>query len=580
MNPLPAVRLHSILAAAVLAAAALSLILAASAQAASATYSNPAAITLPAGAPGTTSGDGSPYPAAVSVVGLGGMITDVNVKLEKIGHEHPDDLDIVVVSPRGDSVVLMSDACGSTDFEDFDWTFDDQAAGEMPDSPAGTCASFFYKPSAYDGASDTWPVEFPGPHGTSLSDFNGENANGTWRLYARDDAAGQVGDIELGWSVTITTGPFTALFPGSGTSGPSDPYPLTQVVAGNEGIVTDVNVDATGLSHSHPDDLDILVVGPNGAKVMLMSDACGSYDVTNYHWRWDDEAPAAMEDSGTTNVCNAINHKPTNFGGSDALPVPAPAEPYGASLSAFDSIEPNGEWKLFISDDASEDSGFLINPFSLEFTTRAKAKASFSQASVSPTFAEGATHQLTIVRGSLPDLGAGSVTVTSASGTAQQGSDFTPINQVVAFAAGQTEKTFPVTIVADGDEPAENFTVTIKPGSGDVAPVAPLTSTVTIPATPPDKTAPDTKIDKAPAKKTRKKMVKVQFSSTEAGSTFRCKLDKGAFAPCSSPLTLKKLKVGRHTLQVVAVDAAGNADASPATAQWKVQKKRKKSGRR
>jgi subtilisin-like proprotein convertase family protein len=539
-------------------------------------------VTLPAGAPGTTVGDASPYPSTVSVAGHGGLITDVNVKLENIGHEHPDDLDILLVSPRGDSVELMSDACGSTDFEDFDWTFDDQAATEMPDSPAGACVSFFYKPSAYDGASDTWPVSFPGPHGTSLSDFNGENANGTWRLYARDDAAGQVGDIELGWSVTITTGPFTALLPGSGTAGPSDPYPLTHTVTGNEGITTDVNVDATGISHSHPDDLDVLVVGPNGAKVMLMSDSCGSFDVTNYHWRWDDEAPAAMEDTGSTNVCNAINHKPTNHDTPDALPAPAPAEPYGTSLTAFDSIEPNGEWKLYVVDDAGGDSGFLSNPFTIELTTRPKGKVSFNAASVSPTLAEGATHQLTIVRSGVPGLLAGSVTVTSASGTAQQGSDFTAINQVVAFGAGQTEKTIPVTIAADGAEVAEKFTVTINSGSGDAVPAAPLTSTVTIPGdlvANPDKTAPDTKIDKAPPKKTRKKKAKVQFSSTEAGSTFKCKLDKGAFAPCSSPLTLKKLKVGRHTLQVVAVDAAGNADASPATAQWKVQKKRKKGGR-
>lgn len=581
MNPLPAVQLRSILAASVLAAVGLLLAVTGSAMAAEGTFSSATPLTIPAGAPGTTIGNASPYPSSISVAGLGGSITDVNVKLENIGHTHPDDLDIVVVSPKGDSTVLMSDACDGTDTEDFDWTFDDQAAGEMPDNPAGTCSSFFYKPSAYDSSSDTWPVAFPGPHSTSLSTFNGENANGSWHLYVTDDTGGDVGDIEGGWSITITTGPSVALIPGAGTFGAANPYPLVQSVTGNEGIVTDVNVVTNGITHSHPDDLDMLLVGPNGANVMLMSDSCSSFDVSNYFWRWDDEAPTLMADEGAGNVCSAFNYKPTNNGTQEtALPAPAPAGPYGTSLTAFDSIEPNGEWKLFISDDSAEDSGFLINPFSLELTTRAKAQASFNQASVSPTLTEGATHQLTIVRSSPPGLGAGSVTVTSASGTAQQGSDFTAINQVVAFAAGQTEKTVPVTIAAAiaSGEPAEKFTVTIKPGSGDAAPVAPLTSTVTIPASP-DKAAPDTKIDKAPPKKTKKKMAKVQFSSTEAGSTFKCKLDKGAFAPCSSPLTLKKLKVGRHTLQVVAVDAAGNADATPATAQWKVQKKRKKGGR-
>jgi len=589
MNPLPAVRHRSILAASALAAVGLLLAVTGSAQAAEGTFSSASPLTIPAGAPGTTSGNASPYPAAISVTGLGGVITDINVKLENIGHSHPDDLDIVVVSPRGDSVELMSDACDGTDFEDFDWTFDDQAAGLMPDNPAGACTSFFYKPSAYDAASDTWPGAFPGPHGTALSRFSGENANGTWYLYVTDDSGGDVGDIEGGWSITVTTGPSVALIPGTGTSGPANPYPLTHLVSGDEGITTDVNVSVNGITHSHPDDMDILLVGPNGAKVILMSDSCGSYDVTNYLWRWDDEAPAEMTDSGTTNVCSAFNHRPTNYGTGDAFPAPAPAEPYGTSLSAFDSIDPNGAWNFYMVDDVGGDSGFLINPFTVELTTRPKGKVSFSPTSVSPTLAEGATHQLTIVRSGVPGLVAGSVTVTSASGTAQQGSDFTAINQVVAFGAGQTEKTVPVTIAADGAEAAEKFTVTIKSAAGDALPAAPLTSTVTIPGdlnpgnnpgTSPDKTAPDTKIDKAPPKKTKKKMAKVQFSSTEAGSTFQCKLDKGAFAPCSSPLTLKKLKVGRHTLQVVAVDAAGNTDATPATAQWKVKKKQKKGGRR
>ncbi|HEY8002060.1 MAG TPA: hypothetical protein VID76_08995, partial [Solirubrobacterales bacterium] len=64
-------------------------------------------------------------------------------------------------------------------------------------------------------------------------------------------------------------------------------------------------------------------------------------------------------------------------------------------------------------------------------------------------------------------------------------------------------------------------------------------------------------------------------SSNEAGSTFECALDKAAFAPCTSPKTVKAKK-GKHTFSIKAKDAAGNVDGSPATYSWKVKKKRKR----
>ena len=73
-----------------------------------------------------------------------------------------------------------------------------------------------------------------------------------------------------------------------------------------------------------------------------------------------------------------------------------------------------------------------------------------------------------------------------------------------------------------------------------------------------DKTPPDTKIVKGPPKKTKKTTVKFKFSSTEAGSTFQCKLDKKPFKKCSSPKKYKKLKPGKHVFKVRATDKAGN----------------------
>ncbi len=53
------------------------------------------------------------------------------------------------------------------------------------------------------------------------------------------------------------------------------------------------------------------------------------------------------------------------------------------------------------------------------------------------------------------------------------------------------------------------------------------------------------------------------FSADEQGATFTCTIDKGGPKPCTSPLTLKRLKKGKHSFSVFATDAAGNADPTP-----------------
>jgi hypothetical protein len=90
---------------------------------------------------------------------------------------------------------------------------------------------------------------------------------------------------------------------------------------------------------------------------------------------------------------------------------------------------------------------------------------------------------------------------------------------------------------------------------------------------PPDTSAPDTTITKRPKDKSKHKQATFEFSSSEPGSSFECKLDNGAFAPCSSPDELKVGK-GKHHFEVRARDAAGNVDPTPATDDWKVKKKK------
>jgi Ca2+-binding RTX toxin-like protein len=76
-----------------------------------------------------------------------------------------------------------------------------------------------------------------------------------------------------------------------------------------------------------------------------------------------------------------------------------------------------------------------------------------------------------------------------------------------------------------------------------------------------DSTAPDTTVDVVPS---GTGATTFTFASTEAGVRFECRIDLGAFAPCSSPYTTGALAAGAHTFEVRAIDSAGNADSSSA----------------
>jgi hypothetical protein len=128
----------------------------------------------------------------------------------------------------------------------------------------------------------------------------------------------------------------------------------------------------------------------------------------------------------------------------------------------------------------------------------------------------------------------------------------------------------------DGGKASQSVSYTVAP-----APVAcPLGGTAQsnelCPPGPPHSPAlPSTALDSHPKSKieTTKKKVKVKFtfSSNTSGATFKCKLDKGSFAPCASPKTYK-VKLGKHTFSVEAV-SAGGTDPTPATFNFKVKKK-------
>jgi hypothetical protein len=76
--------------------------------------------------------------------------------------------------------------------------------------------------------------------------------------------------------------------------------------------------------------------------------------------------------------------------------------------------------------------------------------------------------------------------------------------------------------------------------------------------------APNTKIKKRPKNRSTDTSPTFKFISTEAGSTFKCKLDRKKFRKCHTPKTYDGLHPGKHTFKVEAIDSSGNVDKTPA----------------
>ncbi|MDQ3800191.1 MAG: carboxypeptidase-like regulatory domain-containing protein [Acidobacteriota bacterium] len=358
------------------------------------TFSNTSAITITDGATPPT--PASVYPSNINVSGMTGTILRVTVTLNGFNHTFPDDVDMMLVSPTGAKLVLFSDVCGSTAATNLNITLSDAGASIIPD--AGPCTTGTFRPSNV-GTGDTFaapapapgnPTDYAAPAGTATftSKFAGTNPNGTWSLYIVDDLSGDGGSITGGWSLTITSGTtFSNSSPMTITDSalpptPASTYPSTINVSGMTGTITALTVRLNGLSHTFPDDVDMMLVSPTGARLVLWSDACGSTAASNITVTLDDGASSILPDAGP---CTSGTFRPSNVGTGDtfAAPAPAPSNPtdYAAPAgtatlaSKFNGISPNGTWSLYIVDDLSGDGGSIANGWSLTIATNAPPTA-------------------------------------------------------------------------------------------------------------------------------------------------------------------------------------------------------------
>jgi subtilisin-like proprotein convertase family protein len=157
------------------------------------------------------------------------------------------------------------------------------------------------------------------------------------------------------------------------SSGEVSPYPSQVAAAGfKKGKIKDVNVTLKGYSHTYPDDMDVLLLGPGGQNAIIMSDTGSMHDLSNITLTLDDEAANFLYDGGP-HVSGTF--KPNNVtvdgpGGPDTFPF----TPSGAvELSTFDGTNPNGTWSLYVDDDfPTEDGGELASGWSLQIKARVR----------------------------------------------------------------------------------------------------------------------------------------------------------------------------------------------------------------
>lgn len=305
-------------------------------------------------------GPAVPSRSTIVVDSIGGRITDVNVVLLGVSSTNLEGIDIALQGPGGGAAPIMSDACGSADVSGIVLRFDeDNPANAIPDH--GPCATGAYRTHDYDpGGGD------PDPNTgfLSLNDFDGKNPVGRWALHVTQDENAGITNIASGWRLEIEYIPAEVRLPHDSDTGTAAPYPWRKAVARGPSTVREVRVGLMGVQHKYAPDLDVLLVGPRGQKVMLMSDVCGSAFV-EADFLFDDDAPGPVP---AGDCSGSIAARPTNasieHGPGDPTADTFPGGPPGPyptrPLSVFDGTNPNGTWRILVTDDRpATDGGFI-----------------------------------------------------------------------------------------------------------------------------------------------------------------------------------------------------------------------------
>jgi len=169
--------------------------------------------------------------------------------------------------------------------------------------------------------------------------------------------------------------------PGTGTGGTTTGsaglYPISFVVSGMGNSTTGISMTlewgtaagttgvVLGEEHTFGDDLDMMLIAPGGQQLLFLSDAGGAFDFNGVYTFKD--GFAAMLTGGTDANLDGNQDNGTfgvsQFGTGDIFLAPAPVPSYVNTTfaGAFNGLDPNGTWNMYVMDDLGGDAGWLMS---------------------------------------------------------------------------------------------------------------------------------------------------------------------------------------------------------------------------
>lgn len=245
-------------------------------------------------------------------------------------------------------------------------------------------------------------------------------------------------------------------------------YPSHITVSGIAGTASAVSVDLKGVSHSAPIDYDILLAAPDPARnIVLVSDAGGPNPASGVNLTFADSAANFV-----TSPLTSGTYKPTNLSSdaTDSWPAPAPTPTAATDLASLLTGSVNGQWSLYVVDDAIADIGSISGGWCVTVRVPAPTVTALTSSANPSIPGSPVTLTATVTSGGAP-VTAGSVTFTDGS-TAIGG----PVN---LSAAGVASLTTPFTAGSHSITAAYAGTDDFAPSSGSLTQIANPVATVT-----------------------------------------------------------------------------------------------------
>lgn len=478
----------------------------------------------------------SPSPSNLVVSGLIGRVQNVNPQINGLTHAYIDDVGALLRGPDALKIRLFNGGT-TTPLASVNLSFVDDAATLFPFSgpvPTGSYRTWDYYSSRVFTGDSTAEIAY------TLGEYRGLQANGTWRLFMQDFAAGDAGSA-VNWRLVFTTVTCSdnVMLTQATTTGAENGGSVVVSVTrtgGNEGSATVNYATSNGTATAGSDYT---------ATSGTLSFAVGEYVKTFSIPVQDDTAYEGNEtinltlSAATGNATLGTLSTGTVTLTSDELPTPVSISPTATSVTeaattvtftvsreaalgytgtvayatsngtatagtdytaasgslSFAAADLSKTFTVSILHDTTLESDETFN-VTLSSPSGGVALGSPSSAvvtildndtpvpvSISPAPASvteaATTLTFTVSRATLGN--AGNISYATSNGTATSGSDYTATSGTLSFLATDLSKTFTVPVLADTTpEGAETFTVTLSTPTGGIALGSPSSTTVTI----------------------------------------------------------------------------------------------------